>query len=314
MNIYVSLCALFSFFIGCYAINEQSVQTIEVINNSNQCLHMTANSPAHALRLDQSVPAHTKSLVISVLSKLSLSQDMLHGAILSDSAEKIRTAAHAGANINQPKDGKSPLLWAILLSRYNAIETLLHLGASIDDVCGEQAIKMQDAKSLLLLVKYGYPNLDIKKVSGIISLFINRNKFDIACELIRELINHGYNIDDFWGTAITLAYYNPNDGLEIIRFLLSRGANLNYMIGGCATPLVTAAAHFPSKSIVKILIESGADISQPVKLYGVRNGQFSTLLSYTIEALSSGSGIHGGNSNEKRREVIELLLAHGANL
>ena len=49
--------------------------------------------------------------------KISSPLLMLHDAILNDSAEDIRQAVQSGANVNLGKDGKAPLLWAVLLKR-----------------------------------------------------------------------------------------------------------------------------------------------------------------------------------------------------
>ena len=124
---YASLCAMTLFTMN--GAVEQSTQTIEVVNNSNQSIHMAANCPAHLLKIDQSVPAYTRSFIISTLTKLQAPQEMLYAAILNDSAFGIRHAVLSGANVNQLIEGKSPLLLSVMLKRYNAIQCLLDLGA-----------------------------------------------------------------------------------------------------------------------------------------------------------------------------------------
>ncbi len=116
-------------FVGCYAVGEQSVQTIETINQSSQPLHISANSPTAALHVEQTVPAYTHALIVSMLTKLQSPQDLLLSAIVNDSAFGVKQARQAGANINQEILGKSPVLLAASLKRYDALQCLLELGA-----------------------------------------------------------------------------------------------------------------------------------------------------------------------------------------
>ncbi len=117
-----SLCTL-------QVIADTSTQTIDVTNNTHQAMHYTANNPAQALRVDHSVPAYARSVIISVVTKLPSPQDMLYTAIINDSVTDIVNAVSAGANVNQNIDGKSPLAISALYKRYNAINCLLGLGA-----------------------------------------------------------------------------------------------------------------------------------------------------------------------------------------
>lgn len=120
-------------------------QTIEVVNSSNA-----------TLTLEHGVPEYSK--VFIALKKIDPLQYQLNRAILNDSPEEIRTAVNAGANIHQPKIGKAPLLIAVLLKRTNAVETLLHYGATegslseFDSTLQEYAIKLGDFKSAFLLL------------------------------------------------------------------------------------------------------------------------------------------------------------------
>jgi len=272
------LCLGFITFITTSAPAEE----MHVINNTN-----------HSLDINFTLPEQTVALI--QLKKL----EVLFSAILNDSAEEIRAAVHAGADVNQEKDGKSPLLLAILLKRHNAVETLLQLGAKPDDICGQQATKTQDLKSLLLLFRYGYHNLNIKEVESVISNSVSHYQKE-AIDFIRELVNHKYDINIFWRPAILLAANNPSVGQEIIRFLISREANLNHMING-KTPL-HLAVWFGNTHVVEILMEAGADINKKIEHPGTPPR---SLLSYAIERC--------GN-NPSRREVIEFLVKHGANL
>lgn len=133
-----------------FAVN-QSTQNIEIKNNS-----------AHNLNLNLTVPEYTKAVIAMTSLKTKVdAQSMLHTAILNDSAEGIKEAVQAGADVGQPRTGKSPILTAVLLKRSNAVEALMECGASIladhnnevDETLIQYSIKLGDFKSALCMLK-----------------------------------------------------------------------------------------------------------------------------------------------------------------
>ncbi len=270
--------------------NADIIESVHIVNDSDQ-----------SLRADIGIPAHNRADIL--ITKMNDIQDALYKAILNDSVVEIKKAVQAGADINKRKDNKPLLLWAILLNRYNAIAELIQLGVTFDDFCAQQIIKMQDIKFLLLLVKQGQLNFDVQKVTGVIrrSLICQKN-YDVALELIKELVCHGYNVNELWNTAIILAFYRQLEGEEAIRFLITRGANPNYEAKNTShyyTPLSLSAVDLPTKKIVQILIAAGADINQKIR----PRGKVCSLLSSVIERCGS---------SKQRQEIIELLLEKGA--
>ncbi len=276
---------------SCNVITAGADQVIDVLNNTNR-----------SLQLDVAIPKYSSANIL--IKKLNDLQGALHKAILNDSAVEIRSVVQAGADVNKGKDNKSSLLWSILLNRYNAAAELIRLGAMADDTCVQQVIKMQDIKLLLLLVKQGQVNFDIQKVEGVICQSCSKDP-NCALELIKELVGRGYNINELWQAAIIFSYHRPSEGEEAVRFLMFRGANPNHedtRLNQLYTPL-SMAVNYPTKKIVKILIEAGADINKKIK--PTRMSPACTLLSYVIERKSS---------NNIRQEIMELLLEHGASL
>lgn len=124
----------YSFFLAIilgFSIADASVQSIEVVNGSDQPVHITANSNTQSLKLTYSVPSYAQSVIVSQVTKLKSPQEILFEGILADSEKEIRKAFQLGVNINQNINGKSPIVWAVLFKRFNAIKCLLDLGASL---------------------------------------------------------------------------------------------------------------------------------------------------------------------------------------
>lgn len=116
-------------YMGFCAATEQSTQAIDVVNNSDHAIRIAANSNEQMMHISYEVPAHFHSLIVSTLTKIQCPQDYLFAAIVNDSVNEIRRAIQLGANINQEINGKSPLLLAVQLKKYNAARYLMDLGA-----------------------------------------------------------------------------------------------------------------------------------------------------------------------------------------
>ena len=97
---YLSLFLLSSVFAS---FSNTPDQVINIANNTNQLLS-----------LNLTVPEYTAAVI--TMTKLKSAQEMLHQAILDNSAEGIKKAVTAGADVNLYRDGKSPLLWQCYLN------------------------------------------------------------------------------------------------------------------------------------------------------------------------------------------------------
>jgi hypothetical protein len=271
------------------------------------------NDTEHVVHVDLPIPERTQADI--TLKKFKSPQELLHEAVIADSAEKIKQALFAGADINQGREGKSALLWAIHLNNYKALEALLECGAKPDNTCLQQYYVGGNAKFLWLLIKHCHLDVDLEKVLAVFhnsfgSCSISQNIF---LDCIKELVDRGHNINEIWRTAIFFAQYNLPKAEEVIRHLVIRGANPNYIFrvnkghrSATSTPLLDAAGHWPNKNIIKILLEAGVDINQKIAPF-YNNEKSYTPLSYIIESCKS-------LNHNKRKEVIEFLLEHGASL
>ena len=138
------------------------------------------NNAAKSLQLNIAVPEYSRADI--QIKKINDLQEVLHKAILKDSSEEIREAVQSGANINMAKDGKSPLLFAILRLRYNAIEVLLKLGARPVDICGQYA---EDEQDRLVLEQYR-PYIIMMNCRAEASIHYNNKDYKPALEVAEK--------------------------------------------------------------------------------------------------------------------------------
>ncbi len=246
---------IFLSIVNCYGSNNP--QSINIFNNTDEPV-------AVAFQL----PEHTAANI--ELKKIDLLQNALYQGILNDSEAVIRQAICDGADINLEKNGKSPLLWATHLRKNVALKTLLIFGARMDNRCIDVIKSTHDAKLIHLFIKYG--QIDINSLNlDQMPISFESLKAEDATDLFRELANRVSNINLLWKFAFPLAYWHKSKGDEIIRFLLFRNADPNYVLRQSnlmtATPLSEAATNYPNIQIVKILLNAGAKVNQKIS-YG----------------------------------------------
>lgn len=247
----------------------------------------------------------------SLIAEMKSVQQMLHQAILDNSAERVREAILAGANVNLVKDGKSPLVLAVLLKKNNVVEELLNLGANPKVMYLAQklvihAVKLSNIEAAILLIQKGADfsgpmdmGISISSHSqNIVSYLFHRSLVAGKLELLQEIINHGFDLcggtysTSYWESAI-----GKNLNKDILDFLLKNGANPNQIIlkeNQVWTPLLIAV-YLGKKDTAQLLLEAGADIN----LAGspLWHGK-QTPLSYAVQMGFSS--------------MVEMLLEHGA--
>jgi ankyrin repeat protein len=291
----VLLCA--TVFIEFFAIDNKT-QRVNVVNDTNI-----------SMKIDVIVPARTEAIIMMKKLHEQNAQDMLHKAILSNSAEDVRKAVLAGANIDNGKDGKSPLLWALLLQRHDAFEELIKLGSNVK-VTYEgvslvlHASRLGDLKSAVLLIKKGV-NISGQWIGSNISIleriyldFMDKYKSDEAntLELVQELINHGFDANRFLvdGFIYTCNQLIP----EIIKLCIKWEADPNYVMQSQgSTPLLSAIKKDNIKAVATLL-EVGADANQEVTC--TTNGIVAAPLLLAIDQSNAIA-------------IMDVLLKHGAN-
>ncbi|KAJ4858728.1 ankyrin repeats (many copies) domain-containing protein [Trichoderma breve] len=125
-----------------------------------------------------------------------------------------------------------------------------------------------------------------------------------ATQVIKLLLDNGAEIDqagnDEWKTALQVACYEGT--IEVVRFLIGCGADVNAEGGRYGTPLQAAAARRLNEdssreelqtklSILKLLIDEGANINQ-----------------------HGGAALRTAALESPNEGILDLLLAHGADV
>ncbi len=113
-------------FVG---VNADSVQSIDVLNNSAQVFNLAANNADNSFTVGLKIPAYAKAFVISQITELNVLQDKLFAGIFRDSTVEVEQAIAAGADVNKSREGKTPLVWALSFGMVNAAACLLQYGA-----------------------------------------------------------------------------------------------------------------------------------------------------------------------------------------
>ena len=93
-------------------------QTITIVNDAEQALHVTHNIPEYTLASVE-------------LKRLPEPQKMLYDAIANNSTKDILQAVKFGANVNSDIDGKLPILIAMSLKKFNSVAVLKKCGAIV---------------------------------------------------------------------------------------------------------------------------------------------------------------------------------------
>jgi hypothetical protein len=113
----------------CSHVCAHSTQSIEMINNSPDVIHLAAKAADNSFSVNQRVPAYSKAFIISKIVELDTLQERLFLAIFRDSVQEIEQAIADGANVKKAREGKTPLAWALSFNMVNAATCLMKHGA-----------------------------------------------------------------------------------------------------------------------------------------------------------------------------------------
>ncbi len=242
----------------------------------------------------------------------------LFKSLAKGSLKKVKHLIDQGADINyQDEHGTSVLMQAVIHDNSEIVQLLLDFNVDVDltDNSGCTAYMKAleiGASCFLLLSTHGID----KQISDEKLIDAVRND-DV--DLVRRYLNSGCNPDAVCcrrgESAIHLAVSCGN--IDLIKLLANAGADLNCISQkDIYTPLLLAIHIGASNSIIKTLIDLGADISRETQLgftplmYASR---YSSLPCIQL-LVESGADVNGSNSSLKTPLMVSLLLDRDDNL
>lgn len=216
--------------------------------------------------------------VAVIFTKPSLAQkeesfNELAGSIYARNLEKVRELIESGVDVNirQEMSGSSPLMVACALEGTDDIVSyLLENGAQVKvkDKKGYTPLMWASENSLAavnMLIEAG-ARADAVAEDGMTPLI--RSVFgiitgDVTTEVCDTLLAHGADINaalsDSGADGLSALLFAANKEMpELLRYLVSKGADVNHQEAAGQTALMRAAGENDLES-VRILIQAGAD-------------------------------------------------------
>lgn len=267
-------------------VSSISAETVNIINNTDMTLNM-----------EYPIPAYTEAHLELIKIPSPQIQQRLYRAILLDSPEEIKDAIRAGADVNEIKDGKTPLLFAFRQGKYDAIESLFDHGAKRSEEI--KIDRYSNIRLAYILMTKGDYNISMDTAMSIFRTQLFSTDIQINLKFIKELFKRGYDINLLWYFIIS-CYCNRNALIEIIQFMIDNGANVNFCDKNVIRPPLFTAIELQLFDLIKLLVHSGADVNYKIedKATGIMN---TPLLEAMIKSRTS-------NMNH----IINFLIDHGA--
>ncbi len=239
-----------------------------------------------------------------------LLNESLFKAAAKGSLKKVKSLIAQGADINfQDEHGASVLMQAVIHNNTKIVSLLLDLKVNVDlaDKDGHTAyLKAIEygAESFELFGKYQTDEQisDEKLIDAVRNDDIN---------LVRYYLSNGNNPDAICyrrgESAIHLAVSNEN--IDVIKQLANAGADLNYISQkNSYTPLLLALRIGASISVIKTLLDLGADISLETDLGLTPLMYASRYLSLSVIRLLLESGANLNEYNDRLQTPLMLAL------
>jgi cytohesin len=220
---------------------------------------------------------------------------LLHYAIAQDdSKDAIKLLINKGANVNvRDWDGFTPLMWATWESGKDVVELLISKGADVNQQDNYGCTALHQIATLgnkdmveLLLAKGAAPLSSIHSAVCAGDLAKVKSLVEEGDDVNRRAKGSGGQ------TPLFAAVYG--DHIDIARFLIAKGANVNAKDMAGQTPLHVVCVH-GKRNMVELLIAEGADVN--ARDYG---GCTPLHRMFTI--------------GRQRMDIAELLIAKGADV
>lgn len=218
--------------------------------------------------------------------------DALHAAARAGDIDAIRKLVSEAADINAVKqsEGGSPLYTATNWNNFEAVKTLISLGANVNAGGDRGATLLRAA------------GRDTRIVKLLIDAGADVNYAEPKFRYTPLSSAAGNQSETFVTLTESGGYTGPfPDSLETVRLLIEAGANPSHVDAFSASPLRTAM-RVGNTEIARLLLRAGADVHQKIPA-GIGSQKGDTVLMETI----------GHYAVHRDIAAIRLLLDFGAN-
>jgi ankyrin repeat protein len=245
----------------------------------------------------------------------------LHWAVHWDNLDAVDLLIRSGASVNTANDyGVTPLLLACTNANAAVLDSLLRAGANPNTASGAGETPLMKAAStgsvdaVKLLLGRGAQVNATEPARGQVALMWATAEGHL--DVPRLLIEHGADVHARSKAGFTPLLFAARTGnVDLVRLLLGAGADVNEASKNGTTALVTATVRSEVK-LAKFLLEQGADPNNGPGFLPLHwaAGEWSER-DYSNPPKAEGhewSALEGLSGPDKV-EMVQLLLAHGAN-
>lgn len=220
-------------------------------------------------------------------------------AIEGGDLDAVKALIDGGAAVDTPIDygdhSITPLIKAAWDGQLEIVQYLIARGAKVDALDGST-----QGTALMNAVTNGHTEI----VKALIAAKANvslRDQFDFNAfttavaagnqEIAALLLDAGAKPDEGASSLTPLAFAGSSGNVEMMRFLVSRGANVNHQAKGTGQTALISAIHAAQVDAVKTLIDLKADVNA---------------------AMADGTTPLRLARKGDQKEIVKLLLAAGA--
>ena len=255
---------------------------------SGRPVNLTSNKPV------MSSPSPSTGFVA-----LALVTAILHGKL-----DEIRSLLKDNPNWVNAKDGKglTPLHYAVAVDNLEIVKLLVGRWATfnVKNNAGFTPLDVARTRKSTAIVEYFE---DIDATASPLFNAIRNGSLNRVCYFL-HYYPHWINVKD--GTGWTPLHWAVNEGnIEIVQFLVSKGADVNFMPKHHGWTPLHSAVSITNLEIVKFLISAGANVN-------AANAGGYTPLHWTASLCWTASGLVP--ESDEAVAIAEFLVSQGADV
>ena len=215
------------------------------------------------------------AIVVGKGSNVNNKSDLIE-AIKKTNEQKVEELIKKGVDVNFIyKDDGTPLMIAVATSNKRVTKQLIKAGANINQNIDNNtiiedlnplflAVLNNDLEMVKLLIERG-ANVNIKTQHG--ETILPAAMFDADLEIVKLLINEGVDVNNFSKMGMTPLLFvtsvpESKRVIEVTKLLIEAGAKVNIKDKKLGMTPLMYASKIGNENIVKILLKSGANLSQ----------------------------------------------------